>query len=257
MDRTIAAKLQELGLSEKEASLYLTLLSLGSRSVQDIARSARLERSTTYLLLGSLANKGFVTMTGTEPAQYAAQDPSELTRMANEAVVEAENVYAAVRKTAEKLAKVVAESSHAPRASYFDTSEGLLTLHNEVKRLSAREPGFALLHSERSLELMKGGVLDRIVLVTDNENEHAVAEKEVRLVTKEQYPINSDLFLFPEKLILISEDEEFGVRIESKDFAEIMRQAFNLAWEEAGRLDTTIRGQIQKSRARKGAKPRT
>ena len=44
---TLDKELQKIGLSEKEAKVYLAALELGQASVQNIARKAEVNRATT------------------------------------------------------------------------------------------------------------------------------------------------------------------------------------------------------------------
>ena len=54
-------ELTNLGLKDKEASVYLSCLELGPSPVQPIARKAKVVRATTYVILESLMNMGLVT----------------------------------------------------------------------------------------------------------------------------------------------------------------------------------------------------
>jgi sugar-specific transcriptional regulator TrmB len=59
-------KLLQLGLSEKEAAVYLALLSLGKGTVTSITRKAGINRTTGYDILNALATKGIVSISGKE-----------------------------------------------------------------------------------------------------------------------------------------------------------------------------------------------
>lgn len=54
-------KLKSLGYTDKQARVYLTLLSLGSGSVQSIALESGLKRPTVYVILDELIEKGTVS----------------------------------------------------------------------------------------------------------------------------------------------------------------------------------------------------
>lgn len=53
--------LQELGLTEIEAKIYLASLELGTDTVLKIAKKAEVKRPTAYIALDSLFSKGFVS----------------------------------------------------------------------------------------------------------------------------------------------------------------------------------------------------
>lgn len=53
--------LKEIGLSEKEIAVYISLLELGEAPVKDITIKSELNRVTVYPVLKSLIDKGFVS----------------------------------------------------------------------------------------------------------------------------------------------------------------------------------------------------
>ncbi|MDP2917995.1 MAG: helix-turn-helix domain-containing protein, partial [bacterium] len=54
-------QLTNLGLSDKEAACYLALLELGPSTVSEIAGLAKINRTTGYDILESLANYGLIS----------------------------------------------------------------------------------------------------------------------------------------------------------------------------------------------------
>ncbi len=71
--------LEKIGLNQKEASVYLALLELGTASVQSIAQKADLKRPTTYLILDELQAKGLVSVVPqSKKALFTAESPEHL-----------------------------------------------------------------------------------------------------------------------------------------------------------------------------------
>jgi HTH-type transcriptional regulator, sugar sensing transcriptional regulator len=71
--------LKNFGLSEKEISVYLALIELGSSSVRTIAEKAKVNRGTTYDILKALINMGIVSYYNKESKQYfIAERPETL-----------------------------------------------------------------------------------------------------------------------------------------------------------------------------------
>lgn len=76
---TLLHTLSTLGLSEKEAEIYLTSLSLGSSSILQIARTCGIKRTTIYSLVESLRQKGLLTIEIRGFKQYfVAEHPEKL-----------------------------------------------------------------------------------------------------------------------------------------------------------------------------------
>jgi sugar-specific transcriptional regulator TrmB len=57
MDTSLLITLQEYGLSEKEAKVYLTILELGTNIASTIARRSEIKRVTVYTILDDLKKK--------------------------------------------------------------------------------------------------------------------------------------------------------------------------------------------------------
>lgn len=68
--------LVKLGLSEREASLYLLLLQIGPSQVSSLAKRAQVKRVSVYSVLASLELRGLVTFEQTRLGKrYLAHDP--------------------------------------------------------------------------------------------------------------------------------------------------------------------------------------
>ncbi|OGE83364.1 MAG: hypothetical protein A2846_02790 [Candidatus Doudnabacteria bacterium RIFCSPHIGHO2_01_FULL_49_9] len=68
--------LEKIGLTDKEASVYLAVLELGTASVESIARKAETKRPTTYLVLDELQGKGLVSIVPrAKKSLYTAESP--------------------------------------------------------------------------------------------------------------------------------------------------------------------------------------
>ncbi len=71
--------LKNFGLSEKEVSVYLSLIELGPSSVRVIGEKAKVNRGTTYDILKSLIFLGIVSYYNRQAKQYfVAEEPSKL-----------------------------------------------------------------------------------------------------------------------------------------------------------------------------------
>lgn len=76
--KTIVEYLENLGLSEAEAKLYLTLLETGPISVRDLATATGIKRTTAYLYIDQLVAKGLLirTVKGSQKL-VAANEPND------------------------------------------------------------------------------------------------------------------------------------------------------------------------------------
>src|SRR6266699_2317106 len=81
-DQQLISHVEELGLSNKEARVYLASLALGPSPVQKIADDSGIKRVTTYVILESLVGLGLVSQTSKGKKTYfIAEDPINLERL--------------------------------------------------------------------------------------------------------------------------------------------------------------------------------
>ena len=79
MDLTIFKK---LGLSDKEAHVYLSLLEHGTSSVRSLAASTKLNRGTTYDILKKLREVGLASFFHKNTKQhFVAEDPEKILKL--------------------------------------------------------------------------------------------------------------------------------------------------------------------------------
>jgi len=72
-------KLEEIGLSDKEAKVYIAVLELGEGSASEIAKKSEVNRATVYFTLENLMKLGLVSATNEEKKQkFVPEDPSQL-----------------------------------------------------------------------------------------------------------------------------------------------------------------------------------
>ncbi len=75
----IELELRKLGLTEKEARVYLAGLELGPSSVQEIAKIAKIARPTTYEIIKNLEKKGLLAETKQKKKRFfVAQSPERI-----------------------------------------------------------------------------------------------------------------------------------------------------------------------------------
>ncbi|MCF7835696.1 MAG: helix-turn-helix domain-containing protein [Candidatus Marinimicrobia bacterium] len=76
------SKLKQLGLSEKEAKVYLASLELGEATVQEIAKQAGVNRPTTYVQIEKLTKMGLMSSVEKEGKKYFnAEEPNQLLKI--------------------------------------------------------------------------------------------------------------------------------------------------------------------------------
>lgn len=206
-------KLQELGLSEKEARVYLALFELGSSMVSDIAEKANVNRSTTYVILGTLSKRGLVSATEQQSGRfYNPTPPEQLVRHLEGTAKQYAGLADAARKllpdlkSLEKAQKERKEANPRPKVRLYEGAEGIKTVYEDTLA---------------SLEYIRL---------------HASGNKmrSAPLVSPEQFGSMPAISVYGDKIILVSPEEKFAAVVESRELAEKVKKMLDASRTEAG-----------------------
>lgn len=112
-------RLENAGLNENEAKIYLAVLELGQTSVNRIALKAGIKRTTVYLSLENLMKKGLVSaIKKAGKTLYFAEDPRDLERIMEERKKEISDIIP-------QLLAVTNLIDSKPEIRYFEGTEGI------------------------------------------------------------------------------------------------------------------------------------
>lgn len=120
--------LKNLGLSEKEAKIYLALLQLGPSTPYQIAKKAELKRPTAYVIAEELVEKGLIVhVPGESPKKYIARTPDSFFEEAESRLQKAKSVLPELRS----FQKGTAEK---PSIMYYEGAEGVRQAYDYKKK---------------------------------------------------------------------------------------------------------------------------
>lgn len=127
--------LEKLGLSNKEARLYLSLLELGPAVVSDIAKKAHMNRSTAYVVLGFLIKRGFVSISDIKSVRlYTPTSPEHLVRLAKESADKHNELVGITKTLLPKLKSMQNKTEQKPRVQFFDGNEGIKVVQQDIQK---------------------------------------------------------------------------------------------------------------------------
>ena len=238
----------DLGLSEKEAQVYLALLELGSGTVGEIAKKANIKRPTVYVVLDELQKRGLVSkMLEGAKSTFIAEDPATLEKSVKQSLA---NYYELL-----PLFRAKYNRGKKPRIKYYEGKEALERLYlNEIfpskelffygasaQKLSSILPHVIEVWQQRWQPLKnKRGERVRELMSSDPEDikfaQGATGTREVRLIPKGM-KFYADSVIADDKIFIISLENLFAISIESKDLAETYRTLVELAWQSAIPVD--------------------
>lgn len=240
MENQLITVLTNLGLTDKEAKVYLALTELGTVVVSDIAHKAGINRVTTYDILEKLKMRGMVSYYTKKRIKYfSSMQPETL-------LEEFEKRTSDLRGSLPKFKTLTGEINH-PRIRYFEGLEGIkaiyadtLTSKTEILNYSnsyeirKKWPNYDQEYVEKRAQKK---IYLRGVCPKDKAGETVHAQdkeyyREMRLIPSDQFDFTNEINIYDDKVAIISfKDELIGMIIESIEISNSQRAIFNMCWQ--------------------------
>jgi HTH-type transcriptional regulator, sugar sensing transcriptional regulator len=246
-------KLEKLGFSTKEADVYLALLELGSAIVSDVAKRSGINRSTAYILLESLVEKGFVSISEKNNVKlFSVTPPERLIQYLQDAVKKQTELVGLAHNLLPELKSLYVGIGPKPRVQFFEGTEGLKTAYEDT--LSAKETIRAYASIENMHKALPGyfpeyynrrakqNIAIRAIFPDTPEAKERIKHnkteaRESLLVPSDKYAFSPEINIYDNKIIFMSWVEKFALVIESQELADALKKVFELSWVEAKRLN--------------------
>lgn len=236
--------LQDIGLTDKEASVYLALLAVDHASVIGLSEKTKINRSTTYVVLESLAKKGLVSETTVgKKTHYQAEPPERLETYVERRRVVLEEQTKRLRDIIPQIKMIQRETGERPVVKYFEGRAGVISSNEEYVKTASEEKTTYLIYSKDLLEdifteqerqkyrgVRLGRDLKSKVIYTYSKGEIPNDGTGERIrIDQAKYPITCDIAIYGDKVkIAILGKFLSAVIIESSDFATTMKSLVNL-----------------------------
>lgn len=244
-------ELQNIGLSDKEAKVYLASLKLGGAAIQDIAEEAGVNRSTTHVIMLNLIERGLASsFTKGKKRHFAVESPEQLRVILNEQEKRIMEKTKELNKILPDLQTLYATSEGRPSVRFYEGKEGLKAIWEDLYRTPSTNkevnsflavddlmdvsPEYGA-NSQRRAKLnirLKTIYTHKDGPVKDGSSKNL--KREARFVPKDLFPFSASIVIYGNKVEIITLTEPLtGVLIENEVMANAMRQMFKLAWESA------------------------
>ncbi len=243
--------LKKLGLSDNEASVYLSALELGPSPVQNISRHAAVPRATTYLVLRALAEKGLVTtFEQQKKLMFAAESPDHLTGLleAQRSVLrERENIFKSLVPAL--AARGQFPGTKRPVIRYYDGPQAHRTLIRENLRPGVKEILSMFCTDDADAQLARSRItprdlaqrrkrlgIARRAIYTWRKTPPAPGrvQKTARYIQYTKLPLTADIVISGERVSFVPYDMPIrAIAVEDKAIATAMRAVFDQLWGTA------------------------
>lgn len=244
----LATKLQSVGLSEKQARVYVAALFLGPSAVQKIAEQAEINRATTYVILDELASMGLVSeSTEGKKTVFVAEPPQSIERYLDVQNKQISAKQDELKNILPRLKEVSRSSDgvDTPVVRFYKGKEGILQINSEMRRKA--KPGttiYGITNLDEVEKMFPGHFqvnhthrlrkkLASKVLYFGIDQDLITSTKLMRQTKRLHDPVNADITFYQGSVNLIAYngDNSTGIVIENKQIVETLRKLFELAWE--------------------------
>jgi sugar-specific transcriptional regulator TrmB len=254
-DSPLYKNLISIGFSEKEANVYLALLELGKRTVSAIARTAGINRTTTYDILESLIVKGLVSISGKEPLQeYVAESPEKIIELMQKQLRKKQEELLEAQKLIPEL-KSIHNVNDRPRVRFYEGKQGLIDVYEDTltsheplrayanfedmhKALPDYFPSYYLRRAKKGLNIR--GVVPITPEALERQKHNKEEAREMVFVPHDKYYFSPEIDMYDNKVMIASWKEKLGIIIESAEITDAMKKIFELAWIGAKALEKKI-----------------
>jgi sugar-specific transcriptional regulator TrmB len=238
----ITDQLKNIGLKKQEIDIYLAILALGSGTISDISKKAKIKRPTVYQYMDNIVGSGLVykTLKG-KRVFYRAANPKKIVKSLEE---KKENI----EKIMPELQSMYSNVFYKPKISFYEGKEGLKNIyeqmiftHKNVYSIFSPENFFNIFSFEENDKFLMGlynagGKLYNLVEKSDRAIEHLKVKKYKDFVKNRLLPddfkYQTDLLIKGDCVALISFANLVGVVIEDKAIADLQRSLFKFIWDK-------------------------
>lgn len=242
MDK-ILIHLRELGLTEKEARVYVALVELGRGTAYAISKISKIKRPTTYIVLEDLRRKGLVSKVPHIKNQiFIAKDPNELFTIQEEKIRNA-------KRALPGLLALSSAKDHSINTYFFEGMDGmkealeykrntvadkeLLCIYAKSDKGLQSIPKFYFRHNEileKQNTFIRGFIPNHPSLKGFRKYDNT-KEKEIITLPSKSFSPNVSLEISDSFVKILLHKQSQAMVIESKDYSQLMKQIFELIWQ--------------------------
>ncbi len=246
MNDKLSKFLIDIGLSEKESSVYLALLPVDGSSVIELAKATGINRTTLYPILEDLVQKRLIVeVKQGKKTFFQAEPPERIETFVQNRKAQLEEQEKVLVDIIPQMRGVSRKLGEKPMVKVYEGREGILRSIEEHYETSQHEDEEYLIYprdliknmfTPKEQEQAKKSRLKRNVhmnsIFTSQEDYLSNETASRYRIDGEQYPIKCEMGLYSDgAYIHILSEEHTAVYIRSKDFAETLKTLFRLAIE--------------------------
>ncbi len=234
-----------LGLTDGEAKVYLSLLKLGSSSVGPIVKEANVAYSNIYSILDRLLEKGLISFIVKEKTKYfQAVSPIKLKEFLEKKEEELEKEKQSLKQLIPSLEKLQSPKARQ-EAEIFIGSKGIKTAYDRLMEGNNKKEELLFFYIEEQTRYSEKAeeFYTRVYNKFKQFKAKGIANieyKKSKFIKKTHYkmkyvdfPIPGNIDIYKDKLLFITwQENTIGILITSQDISNKFKEYFYSIWKK-------------------------
>lgn len=252
--------LRSFQLTEKEITVFLKVMELGTQPASQVARILEMPRNTVRSILDNLVKRGILVKTSRANTQYySVEKKQNIIRMLKHRKLQLESKITKQIELLEKYGDEFDQSEEArsrPKITFYEGISGLkktyedtLTAKNGLRSWASIDdvhvgiPGYFPEYYKRRAQ--KGIHMRSIHPDTAIAHERILYDTEESrtsaLIPQKIFHWTPEIQIYNDKINIASWKEKLGIIIESREIAEALGAIFEMSWETACRYSASLK----------------
>lgn len=254
-----AKELQNIGLKRQEADIYLACLRLGMAKVSDFAKEIDIPRTSIYIYIENLIEKGFLKKSKRGNVEYFLPiEPIDIFQNIKEKTDGLANIIP-------QLTKMMDFAGKKPKIEFYDSKQGMLKICEKALKFDTKHIAYAIETGEASRggiekigaennanwqeKFLKQGLIVQEIMTKDivtliksfPEKQKKVLQMRkisARVIDEKDFPFSINLLLFyPDNVFIMVPQDNFIVTIENKNTHDSLMTMYKLLYEKSEAID--------------------
>ncbi len=238
--------LKQLGMNDREISLYLALFQLGPSSIRDIASHTGINRGTTYESLKQMAARGLISYAPKGKRRvFRAEDPDKLLFLAEEKKSALENTIDSLKTDIIPGLHHLKPDFSAGNVRFYEGDDGIELVLKDILATVGQQPDkkYCVFSTKSirhhlyrpfpnyTLQRVRRKIRVRVIAVGDGGED---AEYSERKWLRTDGPVDASyIAIYPPKVAMISmasENYPVATVLESPEVAKSQQVVFDALW---------------------------
>ncbi len=244
--------LEYLGLSEKEATIYMELLRADTLSGIELCRRTDIKKATVYVILESLISKDLIKEVNVgKRVHYCAESPDRFKEIFEQKKNNMELQLKKVNEIVNELKSIERHVGERPIVRFYEGKEAVRESIDDYVAQTGFSPGddYGIYSYDRIEQILSKKDIEEIdkkriqtntkfkaIYSGSNKYMESRENQELIKIAQDQFPIECDISIFNDEVLIHTFGKDiFGISIKNKEFSTTMKSILDYIFSMSGK----------------------